>query len=338
MPGELADVATDQPAVADAADQRRGLAQRGQPPVGPIEVVLGQDVGHHEPVQRHPPGHQLADGRVAVLQPQVAGIQPGRLDGHVGLGDEVGVTAEHLEGGGLTGRVSVEGEDDLAAERVVVAHQPAQQPGVVVAERRAAGGDRRVDAGHVGGHHVGVALHDHGLGLLADLLPRQVQPVEHVGLLVERGLGGVQVLRRHPVVVAQPTRPEAEHLSPGVPDGPQQATLEVVPAGLADQPAGHQLGVAEAASVQVPAQRATVLRGVADPEVLRGRPVEAPLAEELATDAGLGPRQLLGVELRRRLVRLHQPQPLPALGLRRARRRCSAAGSRPGRRAARRSR
>ena len=194
-PGELTHVATDQATVSDAADQRRRLAQRGEPPVGPIEIVLGQDVGHHEPVQRHPPSHQLADGRVTVLQPQVAGVQPGRLDGHVGLGDEVGVPAEHLEGGGLTGRISVEGEDDLAAERVVVAHQPTQQARVVVAERRAAGGDRRVDPGHVGGHHVGVALDDHGLGLLADLLTREVQPVEHVGLLVERGLRGVQVLR-----------------------------------------------------------------------------------------------------------------------------------------------
>ena len=61
------------------------------------------------------------------------------------------------------GRVAVEGEDDLAGEGVGVHEQPAQHLDVVVAERRAAGGDGGRHAGEVAGHDVGVALDDHGL-------------------------------------------------------------------------------------------------------------------------------------------------------------------------------
>ena len=63
----------------------------------------------------------------------------------------------------LPGRVAVEGEHDLAAELVLVHQQPAQHPDVVLAERRAAGRDRRRHPGEVAGHHVGVALDDDGL-------------------------------------------------------------------------------------------------------------------------------------------------------------------------------
>ena len=105
-------------------------------------------------------------------------------------------------GGLLPGGVAVEGEDHLAAERVVVHQQAAQHLDVVAAERRAAGGDRGVDAGQVAGHHVGVALDDDRALLLGDLALGQVEAVEHLALLVDRRLGGVEVLRAVVVGVA----------------------------------------------------------------------------------------------------------------------------------------
>ena len=42
----------------------------------------------------------------------------------------------------LAGLVTVEGEDHLAAELVVVEQQPPQDPRVILAERRATGRDR----------------------------------------------------------------------------------------------------------------------------------------------------------------------------------------------------
>ena len=103
---------------------------------------LRDDVGEHEAVQRHPAGDQLAHGGVAVLDPQVARVHAGGLDRDVGLGDEVLVAAEGAQRGLLPGGVAVEGEDHLAAELLVVVEEAAQHPRVVVAERRAAGGDR----------------------------------------------------------------------------------------------------------------------------------------------------------------------------------------------------
>ena len=122
-------------------------------------------VGEHEAVERHPAGDQLADRGVALLDPQVARVEAVGLDRDVGLGDEVLVAAEGPQRGLLPGGVAVEGEDDLAAELLVVVQEAAQHPGVVVAERGAAGGHRGGDAGEVAGHHVGVALDDDGLRL-----------------------------------------------------------------------------------------------------------------------------------------------------------------------------
>ena len=138
-PGQLAGEGVDLRLVADARDQPGSLADRVDPAVGAVEVVLGDDVVEHEPVERHPAGDQLAHRRVALLDPQVAGVEPGRLDRDVGLGDEVLVAAEGLERGLLAGGVAVEGEDDLAAELLVVVEEPPQHPGVVVAEGGAAG-------------------------------------------------------------------------------------------------------------------------------------------------------------------------------------------------------
>ena len=126
--GELAGERLHLGAVADRGDQLGGLAQRVDPAVGPIEVVAVDHVAEHEAVQRHPAGDQLADGRVALLEPQVARVQAVRLDRDVGLGGEVLVALERPQRRLLPGRVAVEGEDHLAAELVVVEQQPPQHP------------------------------------------------------------------------------------------------------------------------------------------------------------------------------------------------------------------
>ena len=124
----------------------------------------------HDDVGRARSGRAAPDGRPARAPRRRPagcrrshGSRPVGLDRDVGLGDEVLVAAEGPQRGLLPGRVAVEGEDHLAAELLVVVEEPAQHPRVVVAERRAAGGDGGRDAGQVAGHHVGVALDDDGL-------------------------------------------------------------------------------------------------------------------------------------------------------------------------------
>ena len=189
-PGDLARERVDLGLVADRGDQPGGLADRVDPAVGAVEVVLADHVAEHEPVERHPPRDQLAHGGVALLDPQVAGVQPVGLDRDVGLGDEVLVAVEGPQRGLLAGGVAVEGEDHLAAELLVVVQEPAQHPGVVVAEGGAAGRDRGGHAGEVAGHHVGVALDDDRLRRPGHVAAGQVDAVEHLALLVDAASRG----------------------------------------------------------------------------------------------------------------------------------------------------
>lgn len=186
---------------------------------------------------------------------------------------------------------------------------------MVAAERGAAGGDGGGDPGEVAGHHVGVALDDDGSAGLRDVLLGQVDAVQHLGLLVDRGLGGVEVLRAV-VVVAQFAGAEADDVARGVADRPHQPAAEAVdgaaPAVLGDA-GGDQLLVAEALAAQKAGEVVPAGRAVADAEVGGGGTVEAALGEELAADLGLGAVQLLDVELGGRLVCLDQPDPLTAL-------------------------
>jgi hypothetical protein len=110
-----------------------------------------------------PGRHHVADGDVTAGQAQLARVHPVRAHGDEGLRDEALLLAERLQRGLLAGGVAVEGEHDLAAHLVLVHQQAAEQPDVVGAEGRAAGGHGRGDAREVARHDVGVALDDDGL-------------------------------------------------------------------------------------------------------------------------------------------------------------------------------
>ena len=124
---------------------------------------------------------------------KIAGVCPGGFHGDVGLRREALVFFEGPQGSLLAGGVAVEGEDDLSPA-AVVGEQPPGYLDVLGTEGGTAGGHRRRDPGQVAGHDVGVALHHHQLPFLGDVPLGEVDPVEDLGLLVERGFRGVQVL------------------------------------------------------------------------------------------------------------------------------------------------
>ena len=84
--------------------------------------MLLEHVAHHEAVQRHSSGDKFPYGRVSALQSQVARVETGRLDRDIRLGDEILVTRKHLQRRRLSRRITIEGEDHLAVERVMIAH------------------------------------------------------------------------------------------------------------------------------------------------------------------------------------------------------------------------
>ena len=99
--------------------------------------------------QRDAAGDQIAHRLVAGLLPQLARVEPGRLDRDERLRHELLIVGEGPLGRLHPGCVAVEGEDDLAGERVGVHQQPAQNADVLGAERRAAGGDSGRHAGQM---------------------------------------------------------------------------------------------------------------------------------------------------------------------------------------------
>ena len=172
-----------------------------------------------------------------------------------------------------------------APRRCVVAEQPPHDPDVVRAERRAAGRHRRPHAGEVAGHHVGVALDDDDLPCARDLAPGQVEAVQHLGLLVDRRLGGVEVLGLDRVVVEESAGAESDDVAGLVADRPEQPAAEPVvqPApSLAGEPEASQLLLGERLAAQVAQRAPPAARGEADAECRGGVTVEAALGEELS--------------------------------------------------------
>ena len=192
-----------------------------------------------EPPPDHELEHRLArrDERahrvVAALQAQIARVEPVRPDGDEGLRGEPLLLGERAARRLLARLIRVEGEDHLAEARGVgvvdVAEHPADDLDVVDAEARAAGGDRGRDAREVAGHHIRVALDDHDLLVLGDVAAGEVEPVEHLALVVDRRLGGVEVLRPLVLlVVEQLAGAEPDGLAGDVADRPDQPAAEAV--------------------------------------------------------------------------------------------------------------
>ncbi len=187
---------------------------------------------------------------------------------------------------------------------------------MVDAECGAARRDRRRDAGEVARHDIGVALDHDDAVRLRDVAPRQVEPVQHLRLAVDRRLGGVQVLRPLVVVEEAPSA-EADGLAGDVADRPHQPTAEAIvdaAVALRHETGCRELIGREPSSLEVVGERVPALRREADAESPRRLGVEAALAEEPATDLGLWAAESLDEELGRRLVRGEKPRTVAVVG------------------------
>ena len=299
--------------VADVGEHLGGGADRGDPTFDGVEVEAGDRGGDDEFEERLAAVDEFAQGRVTFPDAQVTGVEAVGFDGDEGLGAEQALEFEGLECRLLTGGVAVEGEDHLSGR--VVAEEAADDLHVFGAEGRAAGGHGLVDSGEVGGHDVGVALDDDDALGLRDRLLRQIEPVEDLVLVVERGLRGIEVLRSL-VVVIESAGAEADGPGRHVLDRPDHPTAEAVvdsASAFAGQAAGEDLLVGEAGPAQMGRQGIPGFRGEPDAELSARLSGKAAAGEEFATDLpGFG-FQSLGEEAPGDFV--HLQQSLPAAGL-----------------------
>ena len=318
--GETARVLRAHGPVADARHHRGRHPQRGDLPLDGVEVDLGDRGTDGELEHRLAALDEVDDGLIPLGEAQIAGVHPVGLDGDVRLRDEFLVLLEGAQRGLLPGGIAVEGEDHLAGQpaavrvqaqagaAVRVPHHATHDLHVLRTEGGAAGGDRCGNACEVRGHHVGVALDDHHPFLGGDVLAREVQPVEHVGLVVDRGLGGVEVLGAL-VRLQQTARPEADGVAGDLADRPDQPAAEAVvdPAlALGHDAAGHQLVLGEPPLAQHTGDGVPALRGEAHAEPFGGGAVEAALGEEPAPHFRLGRVELFAVVLLGDRMRVEQ--------------------------------
>ena len=163
-----------------------------------------------------------------------AGSRPGgqRHDTHV----EPGAHGElhPAEGRGVARSVGVEAE-------IEVARQAPELLQLRLRERGSHRGHDGLEPGLVQRENVRVALdHDRAV-LLGDRRSCEVKPVDERALAEELALGRVHVLRRNRVVVAETTRPEAEHAPSAVREREDEPARVVVVAAPVHEPGGDQL-------------------------------------------------------------------------------------------------
>src|SRR6266511_3359032 len=211
---------------------------------------------------------------------------------------------EALAGGLLSRLVLVEVQDHPLDEAM-------EEPAVPGREGGPAGGHRLLDAGLQRPRHVEVPFHedDPALAPRGVLGPRQA--VERPALLVDRGLGGVQVLR---LAAVQAARAEGHHLTGLAQDREDRAVAEPVVVPVLALALEHEPRREEDLRRELAAQRAQeVVPGVARrprPDALQGLLLE-PAAEQVLP--GLGARG--GPEVPGEVLggRLHEGQDLLAL-------------------------
>ena len=201
------------------------------------------------------------------------------------------------------GLVRVEGEDDVLGEAL-------ERAQVLETERRPARRDGRLDPGLVERDHVGVPLNDQTPAGFHDLALRAVERVEHLGLLVDRALGRVQVLR--PILGAHLARAERDRVAGEVVDREHHASAETVdqPAVLA---ARAQAGVGDlllgkSFPLEVGHESVPLREREADLEQLQGLFGEPSLLQEVGARVGCFRRALqrLVVVSRSLAVRIHE--------------------------------
>ena len=224
-----------------------------------------------------------------------------KRDAHLlGIADHLVVRALRREAAGL---VRVEGQNDVLREAL-------ERAQVLEAEGRPARRHGRLDPGLVQRDHVGVALDDQAATRLHDLALRAVQRVEHLGLLVDRALGRVQVLR--PVLVAHLARAERDRAAGQVLDREHHAPAEAVDQAAVltarAQPRVGDLLLGEPFPLEVGNQRVPLREREADLELLERLFRKTALLQEVRARVGRFRRALqrLVVISRGFAVRIHE--------------------------------
>src|SRR5207302_1824126 len=164
----------------------------------------------------------------------------------------------------------------------------------------------------VRGDAVEVSLDEEGPVSGPDRVAREVHPVEHLALRVERCLRGVQVLRR---LVTEGATAERDHATLEVPDGEEEAAAEAIVEAAPVLPGHDEAGPLEDLLADLLAshegeERVPALRRVPEVEALGDGGIDAPPLEVRPRALALRPPEPVRVEREGELHRAVQRLPL----------------------------
>ena len=197
----------------------------------------------HEIIQRFGLFHEGTHRFRTTVDAQIARVEIVVRHGDERLRKERRVKSERVDGRLLSRRIAIEREHDARAHLLpfdlqradqlhraegIVGDETAHDLGMFGAERRAAGGDGRIYAGQVHGHHVGIAFDDHDLTFLHDRGFGHIDAVQHLILVVQLGIRRIDVFRVDRIVLIQLPRAETQRSAGGVAYRPSHAAPEIV--------------------------------------------------------------------------------------------------------------
>ena len=209
----------------------------------------------------------------------------------------------------LAGQVDVVGEGDRIGVSV-------RQLDLALRQRRSEAGHDVLEAGLVGGHHVGVALDDDRQLLAPDGALGKVDPVQGAALVEERpsrASSGTSVPRPRAGSGRPDRSPDRRRRESGMMIRPRNRSIDTAARRRAGEPGTDQLRVGEALAAQALGHRLPGVRRVADREALERLLRQAALGQVGTRALSLaGLEEHLSVPRDGRLERLPQA-PLPPI-------------------------
>ena len=171
--------------------------------------------------------HQIAHRGIALFQAQITRVHAVWGHGNKRLSGKFLLAVKGTHRGLLPRLITVKGVDELAVEIGIIQHESAQHLQVLPTKGRTARSHGSLNACRVHGHHIRIAFHHHGLVAFCDIALGQIQTKEHLGLVIQHGLGRIHVLAQL-VIIKELARTKANDVAGKILNGPQQPAVKTV--------------------------------------------------------------------------------------------------------------
>ena len=164
------------------------------------------------------------------------------------------------------------------------------------------------------GHHIGVAFHNDDASSPGNFALGQVKAIKNLRLVVNRCLGGIQILRRVRIGIVQAPRTESNGRASNVADWPHQAPSKAIvdaAVPLTGKSGCQNFRIRESTRAQHTCERIPRLRRIPDPELRAVGLRKTAVGQESAARLCLVRQELFAVEILCHIVGIQEALTLP---------------------------